>query len=572
MSLSLSIVVWIWMYLLLVIEALLTLFATNVAFDFPDFAAHRFGELERALRRFAGRRAFSVIAITAVAFLLRGLLLPIEPIPEPGIHDEFSYLLAGDTFAHGRLTNPTHPMWQHFESMHIEQQPSYQSMYPPGQGLLLALGERLGNPFYGIWIMTALMCGSICWMLQGWFPPGWALFGAGLAVIRLATFSGWANSYMVGVLPAAGGALVLGAMPRIVRHPRARDAVVLGIGIAILLNSRPYEGSVLSASVVSIVLYRLLRQREAALTLRRLILPFALIMIPTVAFMGYYNWRVFGNALTLPYQVNRAAYAVVGVFIWQTPKAAPIYRHKVIADFYDRWEREVFEKVRTVRGFAALSLAKMTQGWQFYLGPVLTLPLLVLPAVFRDRRIRDLLWVMCIFIAALFVQTWYRSHYSSPAVAAILAICIQALRHVRLWEWKGRPVGRTLVRMIPVVCVAMLGIRIGVAAFHPRVNVGAPDTWATQWSVPLGRARILAELESRPGQHLVFVRYGPKHHPFREYVYNDADIDGSRVVWAREMSPEQNQKLLDYFKNRQPWLLEADAEPPRLVSWTAGNH
>src|SRR5258708_23988355 len=100
-------------------------------------------------------------------------------------------------------------------------------MYPPGQGMILALGQRLGNAFYAVWIIAALMCGAICWMLQGWFPPSWALFGAGLAVIRLATFSGWANSYMPGALPAVGGALVLGAMPRILRHRKAWDAAVM---------------------------------------------------------------------------------------------------------------------------------------------------------------------------------------------------------------------------------------------------------------------------------------------------------------------------------------------------------
>ena len=49
-----------------------------------------------------------------------------------------------------------------------------------------------------------------------------------------------------------------------------------------------------------------------------------------------------------------------------------------------------------------------------------------------------------------------------------------------------------------------------------------------------------------------------------EWVYNKADIDGAQVVWAREMDPDHNRKLLDYFKDRHIWLLEPDAEPPML--------
>jgi hypothetical protein len=560
-----SFLAWLWVYLLFAVETVLVLVCTKIAFDFPGLGARQFDTIERSFRQLASRRAATVLGIAVIAFVVRGLLFTVEPIPEPTVHDEFSYLLQADTFLSGRLTNPTHPMWVHFESMHIEHQPSYASMYPPGQGLVLAVGRLLGNPFYGVWIMAAVLCAAICWMLQGWFSPGWALLGASIALIRLAAFSYWADSYMLGALPAACGALILGAFPRILRTKSISTTFALAIGVAVLANSRPYEGVALSAATVAILLYKLIRQKTPSRILAlRIVGPLALVWLPTLAFVAYYNWRVFGSPFTLPYQVNRATYAVAGVYVWDSPRPVPVYRHQVLADFYLGWELAEFEKVRSIPGFLNVCFGKLIRAWGFYVGPALTLPILFLPVIFRDKRIRPLLWICAFFALALLPEAWFMPHYAAPATAALLATGVQVLRHVRLWLWKGRLLGIALVRMIPLVCMIMLTVRIGVVLLHLPVNLVWPLTWANVEWQPLGRQRIASELESRPGLHLVLVRYKPKHNSFREFVYNAADIDHSRIVWARDMGPEQNRALFDYFKDRQVWALDADDKPPSL--------
>src|ERR1700678_1366017 len=413
-------------HLIALIELLLmmgagTLILLHSKDDLPASKTQSFRRIERIFSRLARRQRLCALLVGFSVIAIRVALIPILGIPQPRFNDEFSYLLAANTFAHGRLTNPTHPMWIHFESFHIIQQPTYMSMYPPAQGLVLAAGQLLSNPWIGQVLITALMCSTLCWMLQAWLPPPWALFGAALAVLRLGILSYWMNTYWCASVAAFGGALVLGAWPRLRRDLRVRDSLLMGLGLVVLANSRPFEGLVFSLPVAAAMLWWLASKKRPALkaSLSQIVLPLLLILVSGALATGYYYRRVTGDPFRMTYQVNRATYATAPYFLWQTPRPEPVYHHAVMRDFY-RWELGEFEKNHSVIGFSRRALEKAYSWWQFYLGPLLTLPLLALPWVLRESVLRQPKMRLRVAICAAMIvgfalQTWTLPHYYSPA-------------------------------------------------------------------------------------------------------------------------------------------------------------
>jgi hypothetical protein len=532
-----------------------------VAVVFPNLLGRLFEACESALSRFAEARGRAVAAIFLFVVVARLLALPFLHVPVPGIHDEFSYLLMGDTFAHGRLANPTHPMWISFETFHVNWHPAYASMYPPGQGVALAIGELLGNPWFGVVLSVAVMCAAITWMLQAWLPSRWALLGGAMVALKLGVASYWVNSYWGGAVAATGGALALGAMARIARRGRLRDALWLALGIAILANSRPYEGFLFCAPIAVWFLWWLVgkvKTRDAfVVRLRRVAMPLAIGLALTAVWMGFYNFRLTGNPLLMPHVLNTRTYHSAQPFLWQEPLAELHYNNAQFEEFYNNWERENYH-----RGFldaARVTWEKIFRGSLSYFWMGLLLVVAGVPYALRDRKMRLPLVILAIVLAGVFIVVWSAAHYAAPITCVLFLLIVQAVRHVRTMRWRGRPVGIALSRAL-VLCLV-----IDVAVLVAR---GACDPLFWTCEGDPSRAAIEKTLEHTPGKHLILVRYTDDHNIHDDWVFNGAEIDGAKVLWARELDAEQNAKLLDYFKDRKVWLVTPDTDNTYLEPYT----
>ena len=559
------------------LEGGLTAVAIAAAFCWPRLGSAFFSGIEHAFGRLARRKGLAVASVGLTALLLRLAILPICPIPLPFVPDDFSFLLAADTFAHGRLTNPTPVLWTHFESIHITMQPTYMSMYFPAEGLLLAAGRILfGNPWFGLLIASALMCAGICWMLQAWLPCTWALLGGMLAVVHLGLFSYWINTYhAAGSIGALGGALVLGALLRLMRTARFRYGLLMSVGIVLLVLSRPYEGLLLCLPVAAVLgrwcLFGKGRPSTGVL-IRRAAFPVALI-VAAVAWLGYYDYRAFGSPLTLPYTVNRATYAMAPYFVWQPQRPEPVYRHDVMRRFYYVDELDFFGKIHNWSGFLPQTLVKAVMTIDFFAGIALLPPLIMLRRVAMDRRTRILVVCVAVMMAGMVIQIYIISHYLAAFTAVFYAIGLQAMRHLRLWSPEGRPVGMTLVRLCMTVCLVVAGARLYAGPLHLALPEWPPKHWNFTWYGPdhfgTERARVASELEHLPEKQLAIVRYTAGHNPIDEWVYNASDIEGSQLIWAREMKTGDNLELVQFYKGRKVWLVEPDCVPAKVSPYPA---
>lgn len=286
-----------------------------------------------------------------------------------------------------------------------------------------------------------------------------------------------------------------------------------------------------------------------------------LVLAMGFAWLGWYQWRVTGSPWTMPYRLYDERYASVPVFLWQSPRVVEPSPHPAIAHFFRDFEGAEWRRQHTLRGWLSAAGEKSWTLLSFYFGGALTLALAGLPWALRRAGPRWAAVALLALLASQLVILPGRVHYVAPGACLAIYLVVEGWRHLRLWRrahpsLRGRRLGARLAATVPLVVLLALPVR----AWELRAD---PAEWYQQ------RAALQRRLLAMPGKQLVIVRYGDTHDPRAEWVYDDADMLGTHVLWARGMLPAEDCRLLAFERERRAWLLEVieDASPPRLLPY-----
>jgi hypothetical protein len=527
------------------VAALLTMLVWVVVRRYPAFSAKVGTRFDATVNH----PAWYIVAAMVLPLAVRLALLPWYPPPEPYWHDEFGHLLVADTLLAGRMANPPHSLSHHFETIYILQHPTYASVYPLGQGLILAVGKVLtGSPWAGVLLSVALMCGATSWMLFGCLPPKWAAIGSVLAALPYSLANYWVNSYWGGAFCAFGGALLFGALCRLRKSPSLTMAFLAGLGWSIVWLIRPFESLLLLLISGGFVLVFSAREPQR---LRRWVAPVAMMaLMPILAgcLTAVQNHAITGSFNTSPYFLDRKDHGVPQSFVWQKPIAEPPLQFADLKDMYN-WQR--ITKDHTAEHPVHHLAGNVYRALRFFVGPWYLLPIVLLVFLRRD-------WEVIaggeIIAAALLVSSLYPfffPHYIAAYSCVFFFLILSGLMAMYRWSFRGRHVGPLLVFFL-------------IAGGSTRAIRMDPTDLGHDTRLDSLRAQVIDRLMHLPGRHVVFVRYGANHSFHDEWVYNAADVDASKIVWCRAIDPAEDSEVTRYYKDRSFWLAEVDADTARL--------
>ncbi|GJM29139.1 MAG: hypothetical protein DHS20C17_17740 [Cyclobacteriaceae bacterium] len=491
---------------------------------------------------------------------LRLIMLYWDPIGLPDDHDEFANLLQAETFAQGRLANPAPGLAEHFESFHILVNPTYASKYPPGQSFFLYLGIKLfGHPWYGVLLSCMLMVTCLVWMIRGYCTTGWTVVIGVFIILRFALWNYWASSYWGGAVAAMGGALIFGSIPRFSSGKKGQllfASLCFGLGLTILSQTRPFEGllvSIIPGIYLITLVVKNLRKGQTRVA-AQMITPMVIVLMFNFSFSAYYNYKITGDPLKLPYQLHGEQYSIQPAFLFLSQRETPpTYNHKMLQRQYQGWE---LINIKTVKDYLKLKRVHFKKFMRYFYG----WPILVVVCLFFINRkgIEVPFWSFILFLLHFPFTSWFHPHYFAPALAVYYLLLIISVKY--LIYHRNNLVQRVARIGLPVFLIITLA-NSKYFATRDLGYINGSQPYVQE------KEKIINQLNSIEGKHIVMVKYSDEHKLHEEWVYNGANLDQSKVLWARYISEEKADKLKEYFNDRMVWEIYPDASEIKLLEY-----
>jgi hypothetical protein len=505
--------------------------------------------IRQVLPSAAATVTIAVLASALLPALLRLAVLPWMPAHQPTTHDEFGHLLVAGTLAAGRLANPPHPLWRHFDTIYILQHPAYASVYPIGQGAVLALGKIVtGEPWFGVVFATALMGGAIAWALSMLLPPRWVLAGT-LPIVFTYGFQ-WMETLMGGSFCAFGGALLCGALLRLRKSPSAWMAAVAALGWSIVWFTRPFESIlpflVLSGSIIVFVIRAGPARKEWTLP----VITLVLFLSCSGGLTLLHNRAITGSFITLPYRLEQKVDGFPQSLAWQPAVPAPKFRFAAMRDMYF-WQLRFKETpLRERVGVEA------ERTWDFFLTPWFSLPLLLSLLSIRNPMVGAAWALLLSALGVSLLYPFFFNYYLAAYSCVFAFLIVTGLMVLYDWSPRGWRAGPPVALFI--ILGGMMNLPLGLIPLGRILRNEAPGAAKSRWS-------IQNQLKGKHGMHVVFVRYGANRDFQFEWVYNDANIDAAPVVWCRSMGPAEDSEVMRYYSNRTFWIVDIEGENPTVA-------
>jgi hypothetical protein len=378
-------------------------------------------------------------------------------------------------------------------------------------------------PIAGVWLSCGLACVALVWLLTACIPPLWALFTTLLFLLNPTVLVGWSQSYWGGYVAFIGGALFFGSLFRLIEKRKTSTSSIMAIGIFILSISRPAEG-LLVVTIGMIILYwswknnSIIKNEGWPLMNYATALVFGAAVI--VIFHLFYNNAVSGTPFKYPY------------FNWS-------YKDSNI------------DIIRNYTGSTPLSNFKeLTRTYNFFYTPYLGIILLALFFV-KDKKIIILSTIFVVIqtsVSVFFTKGW--PHYMAPTAPLHYVLIGTAFYTLSCMSTKGIRTGGITASGLYIGFILLF-----ISSLFLHVQSKVPYTWGQ------ARQEKIKILNKTKAKNIVFIRYSRSHKVLNEWVYNEADIDQSQIIWARDLGNEKNKELIAYYPERNVWLLKPDKQP-----------